>query len=207
MALDAVSLYGLLSLYNTNVIQKRLDEFDNPLNRDVEFFLLHKAINFEKVGMSRTSLVYTTFKGENALVGYYSISNKPLNIGKKTWHKMSNSVKKKLMPMGYRSEQENYIVPGVLLGQLAKNYKYEKDQLVTGAEILDLAYEAIRVAWNLSGGTVLYLEAQNEPHLRDFYVANGFSQLLLREGKNGEATIPYVTPDNLHLYIKKLSDV
>lgn len=59
-----------------------------------------------------------------------------------------------------------------------------------------------------SGWTILYLEAKNEPHLRDFYVANGFSQLLMKkQDGDKKPTIPYVSPNKLHLYVKKLSDI
>lgn len=208
MALHVVALKDLLDNYSEESIQRRLEEFNCPLNEDVEFFLLKKAISFEKVGMARTTLVYASLKGELALAGYFSISNKPMNIGKKNWGKISNSVKKKLIPMGYRSEQENYVVPGILLGQFAKNSRYKDNNLIQGKELLSIAYKTIKKVWELSGGSMLYLEAENEQHLRDFYTYNGFSQLIVRKKEaDSKPTIPYVTANGLHLYIKKLTDL
>lgn len=112
------------------------------------------------------------------------------------------------MPIGYKTAQDSYEVSSILLGQLGKNFLYKDQNVITGEELLGLAYEEIKHAWKAIVGTMLYLEAKNEPHLRDFYTANGFSQLLLKKSDiHKQPTIPYVSVNGLHLYIKKLSDI
>lgn len=112
------------------------------------------------------------------------------------------------MPIGYKTAQDSYEVSSILLGQLGKNFLYKDQNVITGEELLGLAYEEIKHAWKAIVGTMLYLEAKNEPHLRDFYTANGFSQLLLKKSDiDKQPTIPYVSVNGLHLYIKKLSDI
>lgn len=71
-------------------------------------FLLKKSIQFEKMDLSRTYLVFSSYKGITVFVGYYSITNKPLIISKKNFSKFSNSLKKQLLGIGHKTERENY---------------------------------------------------------------------------------------------------
>ncbi|MCU0199852.1 MULTISPECIES: GNAT family acetyltransferase [Levilactobacillus] len=207
MSFEVVSLRQLLDNYETREIITQLNDFAS-INDDVESFLKKKAIQFEKVGLSRTTLVYTSIKGDLKLAGYFAISSKPLTISKKNWNKLSNGVRRKLLPMGYRTEQDNYEVSSILLGQLGVNFKYKSSHIITGNELLALSYEEIKKAWMASGGTMLYLEAKNIPYLREFYTSNGFSQLLLKESDEDKVpSIPYVSVNHLHLYVKKLTDI
>lgn len=207
MAYEVVALSTLLTKYDSQNIRKVFDSFESP-DKDIEIFLKEKAISFEKVGISRSTLIFSDYKGQLVLVGFFSISSKPLSIGKKNWKKLSNTVKRKLAPMGYKSEIENYIISSILLGQISKNFKYKSLNLISGSDLLSLAYENIKKVWEYSGGNVLYLEALNEPHIREFYINNGFSQILVKNGENTKNhTIPYETVNGYHLYIKKLSDI
>lgn len=208
MAFHVVALNALLKNYDENIIKKEISKFQCNLNPDVSYFIATKAIEFEKVGMARTTLVYVPFKGEDVLVGYFSISNKSLSISKHNWSKITKSVRRKLLPMGYKTEQDNYNLQSILLGQFAKNDCYRQQKLITGNELMSIANEKIKVAWHVSGGNLLYLEAENEPHIRDFYINNGFSQLFIKEKVNDKKpNRPYVTKNGLQLYIKKLSDL
>lgn len=207
MAFDVVSLGKLLDAYPQDKIREQLSSFTS-INDDVQHFIRDTAIQFQKIGLSRTTLVYTTIKGEMVLAGYFSISSKPLTISKKNWSHLSKSVQRKLMPIGYHTAQNNYEVSSILLGQIGKNFEYVDQHVITGEQLLALAYKEIKRAWEVVGGTMLYLEAKNEPHLRDFYVTNGFSQLLMKKQEDDKKpTIPYVSPNKLHLYVKKLSDI
>lgn len=61
---------------------------------DVEDFLRTKAIQFEKMDLSRTYLVFSKYKGKSFIVGYFSISNKPLVIPKRQFKTFSGTLKK-----------------------------------------------------------------------------------------------------------------
>ena len=64
--IEEESLYDLLS------------DFSCPKNPDVEYFLLHNAIEFTKKDQSITYLV---FDAEDAsLVGYFSLTVKPISV-------------------------------------------------------------------------------------------------------------------------------
>lgn len=45
---------------------------------DVDLFLKNKSIAFDRQNLSRTHLVFSQCKNKQILVGYFTISNKPL---------------------------------------------------------------------------------------------------------------------------------
>ena len=70
-----------------------LSEFSCPLNKDVEFFLHCKAIEFARQGIAQTQLVVTSYKDKPVLVGYFTLSNKVLEMPRKN---ISKNVAKKV---------------------------------------------------------------------------------------------------------------
>ena len=69
---DEPTYIGEESLYDL------LSDFSCPKNPDVEYFLLHNAIEFTKKDQSITYLV---FDAEDAsLVGYFSLTIKPISV-------------------------------------------------------------------------------------------------------------------------------
>lgn len=165
---------------------------------DVENFLHNKAIQFEKMDLARTYLVMSTYKQTPYLAGYFSISNKPLVIPQKQYKSFSASLKKKLVGLGHKTEQNNYEIKGYLIGQLGKNYSEaaKKAGKVQGKDILALAYEKIREAYLIAGGRILFIECEDHPKLKTFYEQNGFKELE-----------DYDSPNDLCLYVKMLKDI
>lgn len=165
---------------------------------DVEYFIHNKAINFEKMDLSRTYLVLGTYQKEVYLAGYFSIANKPLVIPKKQFKNISGSLKKKLMGFGHKTDMKNYECKGYLLGQLGKNYSdlAKKANQATGNDLLTLAYGKIKEAHAIVGGRVLHLECEDNEKIKSFYHLNGFRQLE-----------DYETPNNFCLFVKQISDL
>ncbi|WP_125711331.1 GNAT family acetyltransferase [Companilactobacillus zhongbaensis] len=184
----------LKELMDQNYDLNKMFSTFSSINEDVEDFLLAKSIQFEKLDLSRTYLIFTTYQGKNVLAGYYAITNKPLMISKRNFSKLSNSLKKKLMGIGYKTISENYEIKSILIGQIGKNFNYK--ELLSGADILKLAYITINKIYKLIGGRILYLEVDDNDYLRKFYNENGF-----REVED------YRTPNNQCLYVKKISDI
>lgn len=191
MAISVIQLLDIVNEYDQEEIEKLLFSFScrSPLqgSSDVEYFLHNKALQFEKIGISRTYLVFSDYQNQNLLVGYFSYSGKSLIMPKKQFRTLSNSQQKRLMGMGHKTDQNNYEIPGFLLGQLGKNYSEpaRKARAVSGQDILSLAYEKIRQAYSLSGGRILFLECENHEKLLRFYRENGFRQLEQYESQNG----------------------
>ena len=202
MALTVIPLSNLLTISSGEEINKLLSSFTcNSLlkgSSDVEQFLHTKAIQFENLALSRTYLVMASYQSKPYLAGYFSISNKSLVVPKKQFSSMSNSLKKKLMGLGYKTEMANYEIKGILLGQLGKNYSEEaiKAKGITGDELLALAYQKIREAYIIIGGRILFLECEDHPKIKGFYSRNGFKELDNYESQN-----------NFCLFLKNLKDV
>lgn len=203
MVLQIVSLSNLLKSDSTEEeINSLLFSFEckSVLSgaSDVEKFLHSKAIQFEKMDLSRTYLVFSTYQKVPYLAGYFSISNKPLVIPHKQYRGFSNNLKKSLMGLGHKTEQNNYEIKGYLIGQLGKNYNEVaiKASKVQGKDILSLAYDKIREAYLIAGGRILFIECEDHPKLKSFYEQNGFRELE-----------DYESPNNLCLYVKMLKDI
>ena len=76
-----VSLQRLLEEADDNKkIISILKTFKSNHNKDDEFFLQEKSIEYEKAGLSTTHLV---FSKNYDLLGYFSLANKPLLSPKK----------------------------------------------------------------------------------------------------------------------------
>ena len=73
---------------------------------------------------------------------------------------------------------KNKAVP--LIGQLGKNYLNGYDKLITGDELLELAFDKIRTMQMCVGGKFAYLECAEIPELIAFYKRNGFTELDVR---------------------------
>lgn len=205
MALNVISLTDMIrSIPNEEDINKLLFSFvtikkqDSCGADDVEHFLHSKALQFEKMDLARTYLVLSTYKGKQILVGYFSISNKPLTISKKQFCKLSVSLQKKLMGFGNKTEQSAYVVKSYLLGQLGKNFSEEsrKANCCSGSDLLYIAYKKIRDAYKILGGRILYLECENNDKVIRFYQSHGFS---LIEG--------FVTENGYCMMLKQLKDI
>ncbi|EFI83136.1 hypothetical protein [Listeria grayi] len=203
MSLNTIPLRQLLiSGRSEEDIKTLLYSFEcNSLSHgasDVESFLHNKAIQYEKMDMARTYLVMSDYNDLPYLGGYFSITNKPLVIPKKFFNKLSTSLKKRLMGMGHKTDQQNYQINGFLLGQLGKNYNEisKKARGVTGNDLIALSYEKVKESYELSGGRILYLECENHPKIISFYENQGFSLIEQFESVN-----------ELKIMVKKLSDL
>ena len=168
-----LSLSDLIDSWEQNEIENFVESFsNNGLNHDIEDFLKHKSIYFEKANIARTTLILKN----NQIVGYFSIANKPLVIDKEAWCNLSISMKRKLMP-GFNVK--NIIPPvspqAILIGQLGKNYNVAPS--LEGKEILSLAEAQVYKAQRISGGRFAWLECDNEKKLIDFYTSNGYQVL------------------------------
>lgn len=202
MALNIISLTDLLrSGQEEEAIKKLLFSFStikiqhNPGAEDVEQFLHTKAIQFEKMDLSRTYLVTSTYQRKPYLAGYFSISPRPLIIPRKNFQKISSTYQKRLMGVGHRTQQSSYEIKGFLLGQLGKNYSdiAKKAGNLSGADLLQLAYMKVQEAYRIVGGRILYLECEDHDKVKEFYMRNGFKELE-----------DFKSPNEMCLMVKKI---
>jgi hypothetical protein len=186
MALDIISLTDILrSGREEEDIKELLFSFSslkiqhNPGADDVEHFLHRKAIQFEKMDLSRTYLVMSTFQKKPFIAGYFSISNRPLIIPRKYFQRLPTTVRKRLMGVGHKTQQSSYEIKGFLLGQLGRNYSdtAKKAKCIAGNELLQLAYAKVQEAHRIVGGRIIYLECEDHEKIKEFYFHNGFREL------------------------------
>lgn len=88
-----VRLSEMLQYLGEERVNTILSSFSSPLNEDVEDFLIHKAVTFDKQSISRSFLVFTSYKKTVVLIGYYTITNKIFTISAK---KISNTLRKRI---------------------------------------------------------------------------------------------------------------
>ena len=154
-----------------------LSEFSCPLNPDVERFLKYSSIEFTKKNQSVTYLVFSVADGK--LLGYFTLALKPLTVRGET---VSSTVKKKLLRVSeLDTKSDTYTMSAYLIAQLGKNYSEYDGKMITGTELLGLAWDKIKATQYMFGGMVTFLEAENEEKLLSFYRDNRFSQFDTRQ--------------------------
>ena len=108
------------------------------------------------------------------LLGYFTIALKPLTVRGET---VSNTVKRKLLRVSeFDTQTQSYTMSAYLIAQLGKNFANGLDKQITGEELIELAWNVIEEMQYRGGGMVVFLEANNEERLLNFYRNNRFQQ-------------------------------
>lgn len=76
----------------------------------------------------------------------------------------------------FDSQTQTYTMSAYLIAQLGKNYTDGRNKEITGAELLELAWNVIEDMQYMGGGMVVFLEANDEENLLSFYQDNKFRQ-------------------------------
>lgn len=109
---------------------------------------------------------------------------KPLTVRGET---VSNTVKKKLARISELDEKlDTYTMPAYLIAQIGKNFSINDGKNISGAELLELAWEKIKEIQYEIGGIVTFLEAEPTEKLLNFYHTNRFQQFDTRQSRNGD---------------------
>lgn len=153
-----------------------LSDFSCPDNPDVEYFLLHNAIEFTKKDQSITYLVFAA--EDAALVGYFSLAIKPISI---CISNISKTTAKKLRRVSVLDEENHsYTTAAYLIAQLGKNYSLPKEKQIAGSILLGFALETISGLKYSVGGVMEFLECEDNKFLLNFYIRNHFKPFGLR---------------------------
>lgn len=168
-------IYRTISLYDLqrqnigkDVIKNILSDFYCPLNSDVEDFVHKKAYDFERVGLSRTYLIYAyPRKDEPVLVAIYSLGQSNVVVSED----LNSNMKRKVFGSSYPIGRN---VKTLLIGQLSKNYKNGNDQYITGDILMGLIFERIKEIHMLFPSVVTHIDCKNIPELKRYYERFGF---------------------------------
>ena len=171
-----IALGEMIEVLEEDRIKEILSSFSCPPSLDVEHFLHKSALINERQGISRTFLVYASYKAKQVLIGYFAIASKSFAIKHTLNGKLiSKTMKKRIQRFGtYIAETKTYTIPAPLLGQLGKNFRNGYNNLITGDELLALACSKIQEGQRVLGGRFIYLECEDNPNLTEFYERNGF---------------------------------
>ena len=164
-------------------LRQILSEFFCDKNSDVERFLKEQSIEFTKKNQSVTYLVFSN--DDASLVGYFTLTMKPITIKADSF---SNTMKRKIARVSEMDEENGtYTLSAYLIAQLGKNYKNGLNRKIEGEQLLQAAIETIKELQYMAGGMVVFLEAEDNEKLMNFYEGkNGFRRFDVRETKTGE---------------------
>ena len=165
-------------------LRKILSEFSCEKNSDVERFLKERSIEFTKKNQSVTYLVFAN--EDAALVGYFTITIKPISVNADSF---SNTMKRRIARVSELDEVNNtYTLSAYLIAQLGKNFTNGANERITGEQLLQATVDTIKELQYMAGGMVIFLEAENEKKLIQFYEdKNGFKRFATKEVKAGTA--------------------
>lgn len=171
----------MLSNGNEEIVRKVISSFScaktnedgtaEILNPDIENFLCANAIQFAKM---KTAITYLAFdETDAALLGFFTIAHKPLNIPADG---VSRKIRDKIKRFSAINETSNsYDVSAFLLAQFAKNYAVENGTRISGSQLMTVVHQKLQEIQNLAGGTIVYLDCEPNAELIKFYESEGFT--------------------------------
>ncbi len=153
-----------------------IDRFCCCKNHDIEHFLKHNAIEFERRGFCTTYLYADTDTYE--IAGYFSLTHKALSI--------TNFSKERRKDIAGSKTAD--VAPFILLGQLGKRIEQMTDgriiaSALAGDEMLADAFSIVALANEYIINRRILVECDEEERLLAFYTRNGFRMLERDEGK------------------------
>ncbi len=179
MIYTTTSLKKIYSNIGEKTTIEKLKKFKCDLNPDIENFIKNKAIEFSKKSIAETFIVTTKFKNKDIIVGYFTLTYKIIKVQE---HTFKGKTKKRMLRFAQSSEDSNYyLIPLPLIGQVGKNYFENYNKLISGEELLYLAFEKIKQVQNIVGGRFTFIECCDTKKLKMFYEKNGFRQFSKKE--------------------------
>ena len=137
MAYQIINLKDIYNELGENNTKELLKEFSCPLNKDVEYFIKNRAIEFSKQDISRTYIVMSSYKQKNVIAGYFAITNKSTIIKKFI---LSKTKRKRLLRFAnYDEDIKGYHIALPLIGQIGKNFYNNYNETITGDILLKFA--------------------------------------------------------------------
>ncbi|MCD7892328.1 MAG: hypothetical protein LUG60_01375 [Erysipelotrichaceae bacterium] len=186
MIYKTISLYDLMKQnVDKKYIMQILLNFTCPLNPDVENFVHNKAFEFERVGLSRTYLVYAQMSyGETYLVAIFSLGQSSVELSSSLTRKDKKMIFGTTYPIGKN-------IKTLLIGQLSKNYTNGYNQYINGNTLMNLVFSKIKDVHSIFPSVVTHIDCKDDIHLRKYYEKFGF-----RLFKEADGDLIYLLPSN-----------
>jgi hypothetical protein len=157
-------------------LEKQLGEFCCTKDPDIESYIRNKAISYECSGLSRTYLYLGGAGSDVEFVAYLTLAITSVSYSDIIRSRRSKVLRGK----PGRNSQDHF--PGILIGQLARDDRYD-GSVIDGPKMIADAENLIEVGRRTLGGMLIYLDCKNE--LVKFYERNGYNILFGLEPENG----------------------
>ena len=163
------------------LLRQILSSFSCNKDEDIENFLHSRAVEFESLSKARTYLICdenqlmeTNFCLDQIVIcGYISIALKILSVP----YDVSNRKRKEIDGLSAKIHGEQIKdFSCYLIGQLSKNSSVQNND-ISGAELLQSAYDVIMAAVDAVGGRYVMIECHEKEKLMQFYAVNGFEEI------------------------------
>lgn len=175
-----ISLKTLINeLEEDKELKPLLSSFSCLQDKDIEYFLHNRAVEFEQLSKSRTYLICSQEELETKKIteltvyGYISLAIKILTVPTE----VSNRVRKELDGFSAKIHGEQISdFPCYLIGQLSRNSNVSRDSL-SGKALISFAKDVIATAVEAIGGRYMMIECRDSKKLIEFYKNNDFEEI------------------------------
>ena len=147
-------------------VSRILASFSVSKNSDVEHFLHDRIFAYEESHAARS---YFAVNDSLSPLGFYSIAIAAYQINGRT----PDELKERLRGINNTNRK---LIPGILIGQLARFDSTSKDEL-SGTELMQDVLSRIRKIHNEIGLRFIWLDCADEKGLKDFYGKFGFHEV------------------------------
>ena len=176
-----LALKEIMNELEDDKLKNLLSSFSCAYDEDIQNFLHNRAVEFERLSKSRTYLIVSEEQFENpeiafdefTIYGYISLAVKVFTVPEET----SNRQRQQLD--GFSAKEHGKQIsnfPCYLIGQLARNSNVPKES-ISGAELLNFAYDIIAISVDAVGGRNILVECHNNKKLVQFYLDNEFYKI------------------------------
>lgn len=152
--------------------QELISIFECKRDSDIVNFLKSRAISFEKLGKSRTFLIFDEDEEEFKVLAYFTLALQVLKIPPN----YSNRKIKEFDGFNAKISGEKITeFPAILIGQVGKNDLY-KDK-ISGYDVMQYCLNTLLDGQMRLSGRIILLECKDVPYLIQFYRQFGFVRL------------------------------
>ncbi len=159
-----VNILDMLEAIGEENLKVVLSDFSCPLNKEIENFVWHNAIEFAKKKMSIT---YFLMDAGGEIAAIFTLTHKAVEIGSA---ELSSTMRKKLNRYAqFDGNTNSYTVSAFLIAQFGKNYGFKGDMTLSGNSLMDDVFEILERVQRDIGGGIVYLECEDQEKLLGFY--------------------------------------
>lgn len=159
-----INILDMLEAIGEKQVTEILSDFSCPINKEIEYFVRHNAIEFAQKKMSVT---YFLMNADGEIAAIFTLAHKAVEIGNTD---ISSAMRRKLTRYAQLDEATNsYTVSAFLIAQFGKNYGVKGSTGLSGDFLMDHAFDILERVQRDIGGGIVYLECENRPKLLEFY--------------------------------------